>query len=64
MDVKIVLLNSDLQEEVYMEQPKGFIKSRNEHLVCMLNKTSYGLQQALQAWYEKSWQLFQELAYD
>jgi hypothetical protein len=54
MDVKIVLLNGDLQEEVTMEQPEGFIKSRNEHLVCMLNKASYGLRQAPQAWYEKS----------
>ncbi len=38
-----MLLNGDLQEEVYMEQSEGFIKSRKEHLVCKLNKSLYGL---------------------
>jgi hypothetical protein len=43
MDVKIIFLNSDFKEEVYVKQPKGFEKSNNENLVCKFNKTLYGL---------------------
>ena len=30
MDVKTTFLNGDLDEEVYMEQPEGFVLPRNE----------------------------------
>lgn len=33
-----------------MKQPKGFIKEREEHLVCKLNKEIYGLKQSLKCW--------------
>ena len=46
LDVKTTFLHSDLQEEIYMEQPKGFEASGQEHLVCRLRKSLYGLKQA------------------
>ena len=43
MDVKTAFLNSLLQEEVYLEQPKGFeVYERDSH-VCRLKKALYGL---------------------
>jgi hypothetical protein len=44
---KILFLNSDKKEEVYMKQLEGFIKSRFKHLISRFDKTFYGLCQAL-----------------
>ena len=46
MDVKTAFLNGDLDEEIYMEQPKGFIVPGQEKKVCWLIKSLYGLKQA------------------
>ena len=46
MDVKTAYLYSKLKEEIYMAQPEGFIKSGQEHKVCKLVKSIYGLKQA------------------
>ena len=46
MGVKTAFLNGDLDEEIYMEQPKGFIVSGQEKKVCWLVKSIYGLKQA------------------
>jgi hypothetical protein len=43
MDVKTAFLNGDLEEEIYMEQPKGFVIHGQEHKVCKLDKSLYGL---------------------
>ena len=45
MDVKTAFLNENLEETIYMQQPEGFIKEGQEHLVCKL-KSIYGLKQA------------------
>jgi len=52
IDINNVFLNGDLHEDVYMQQPPGFI-SANPHLVCKLNKAIYDLQQAPCSWYKK-----------
>ena len=43
MDVKSTFLNGDLEEEVYIEQPEGFIHGNDAKLVCTLKKALYGL---------------------
>ncbi|GJZ64674.1 zinc finger, CCHC-type containing protein [Tanacetum coccineum] len=53
MDVKIAFLNCDLDEEVYMKQPEGFIMPGNEHKVCKLVKSLYVLKQAPKQWHQK-----------
>ncbi|KAI5316951.1 hypothetical protein L3X38_036658 [Prunus dulcis] len=53
MDVKTAFLNGDLDEELYMEQPEGFIVKSQEHKGCKLVKSLYGLKQAPKRWQEK-----------
>ncbi|KAL6327955.1 hypothetical protein AAG906_031299 [Vitis piasezkii] len=53
MDVKTTFLNGNLDEDIYMEQPEGFVKKGNEHLVSKLKKSIYGLKQASRQWYIK-----------
>ena len=54
MDVKSAYLHSKIEEEIYLEQPDGFVKKANsgQKLVCKLNKSIYGLKQAAKNWYE------------
>ncbi|GJT25667.1 retrotransposon protein, putative, ty1-copia subclass [Tanacetum coccineum] len=50
MDVKTAFLNRYLNEEVYMEQPKGFVNQKFPNRVCKLKRSIYGLKQASRQW--------------
>ena len=51
MDVKTTFLNGDLEEEIYMQQPVGFVNEGQENKVCRLLKSIYGLKQSSRQWY-------------
>ncbi len=53
MDVKTAFLNGELEEDIYMDQPQGFVHDGKEHLVCKLKKSLYGLKQSPRAWYQR-----------
>ena len=43
MDVKTAFLNGELDEEIYMSQPMGFEVKGQEHKLCKLKRSIYGL---------------------
>nr|GEU88987.1 zinc finger, CCHC-type [Tanacetum cinerariifolium] len=53
VDVKTAFLNGDLDEEIYMKQPEGFVMYGHENKVCKLKKSLYGLKQAPKQWHQK-----------
>ena len=53
MDVKTAFLNGNMEEEIYMEQPEGYVVPGKEKKVCKLAKSLYGLKQAPKQWHNK-----------
>ena len=59
LDMKSAFLN-DFLEEIYVEQPLGYIEAKNEGKVYKLKKALYGLKQAPHAWNTRIDRYFQE----
>ena len=53
MDAKSAFLNGMLQEEVYVEQPKGFVDPHKPDDIYKFKRALYGLKQAPKAWYDR-----------
>ena len=49
LDIKNVFLHGDLVEEVYKEQPLGFVAQGEFGLVCRLHHSIHGLKQSPRA---------------
>ena len=50
MDVKTTFLNGNIEEELYMIQPEGFVNPKDVDKVCKLQRSIYGLKQASRSW--------------
>jgi hypothetical protein len=46
LDVKAAFLHGELEEDIYMDQPKWFIVHGKEKYVCKLKRSLYGLKQS------------------
>ena len=46
LNVKMTFVYGDLEEDIYMIRPEGFIVQGQENLVCKLRNNLYGLKQA------------------
>ena len=53
LDVKSTFLNGFLEEEIYVEQPEGFVVKGHEDKFYILKKALYGLKQVPRAWYNR-----------
>ncbi|RVX02515.1 Retrovirus-related Pol polyprotein from transposon RE2 [Vitis vinifera] len=60
LDIKNAFLHDDLVEEVYMEQPPGFVAQGESGLVCRLRHSLYGLKQSPRAWFSRFSSVVQE----
>jgi hypothetical protein len=45
-----VFANGNIEEELYMVQPKGFVDPKDPDKVCKLQRSIYGLKQASRSW--------------
>ena len=53
LNVKIEFLNGELEEDIYIHQPKGFTVSGKEDYVFLLESSLYGLKQSPRQWYKR-----------
>ncbi|PNY07765.1 putative copia-type polyprotein [Trifolium pratense] len=53
LDVKSAFLHGELVEQVFVEQPPGYVKKESKHMVYKLKRALYGLKQAPRAWYSR-----------
>ena len=63
IDIKIAFLNENLEEEVYIEQPDGFVLGDDPNMVYKLRKALYGLKQAPRARYSRLYTYLHQIGF-
>lgn len=63
LDVKTAYLNSEIDEEIYMYQPKGYEVPGKEKKVCRLIRSIYGLKQSARCWNLKITEILKNLGF-
>ncbi|KAK3041274.1 hypothetical protein RJ639_001376 [Escallonia herrerae] len=53
LDVNIAFLYGELEEQIFMRQPEGFVIQGKEDHVCLLKKSLYGLKKSSRQWYKQ-----------
>src|SRR3954466_15320608 len=63
MDDKTAFLNGDIEKELYMVQPKGFVDPKDADKVCKLQQSIYGLKQASRSWNQRFDNVFKSFGF-
>ena len=53
LDMELEQLDGSLEEDILMQQPKGFEVQGKENSICRLKKFLYGLRQSPRQWYKR-----------
>ena len=53
LDVKTAFFHRELEEEIYIDQYKGYKVPNKENYVCKLKRALYGLKQSPRQWYKR-----------
>ena len=64
INVKTTFLNGYFEENIYMMQPDDFRTKGQEHMVCKLHKSIYGLKQASRSWNKRFDQVIKSICFD
>ena len=62
LDVKTAYLYGDIEEEVYVQQPPGYVTDAS--LACRLEKALYGTRQGARAWNKKLTEEMREMGFE
>jgi len=63
LDVKTAFLYGDIEADIYMQQPEGYIVKGQENKVCLLKKALYGLKQASYAWNKQAKKSLEDIGF-
>ncbi|XP_031783902.1 uncharacterized protein LOC103317335 [Nasonia vitripennis] len=61
LDVETAFLQGELEEQVYIQQPEGYVDPHHPDLVCRLKKAIYGLKQSGRVWNVKLGSILNEM---
>lgn len=64
LDVRTAYLYGDINEELYMKQPPGYVTQGEEEFVCRLRRSIYGLKQSARCWNEKLTEVLKKIGFE